>query len=64
MASIPEDLQADLEVEQDHFDFMDTNGDGKICEEEIMALDEIEQPTNRGPLDPFGSLFLNLASLG
>ena len=47
MASIPEDLQADLEVEQEHFQFMDTNGDGKICEEEIMALEEIEQPTNR-----------------
>merc|ERR1712012_139442 len=51
MASIPEDLQADLEVEQDHFDFMDTNGDGKICEEEIMALDE--QPTNRFWVKPF-----------
>ena len=52
MASIPEDLQADLEVEQEHFQFMDTNGDGKICEEEIMALEEIEQPTNRGEFLP------------
>ena len=44
MASIPEDLQADLEVEQEHFDVMDTNGDGKICQEEMSALDE---PANR-----------------
>ena len=41
IALIPEDLLADMGAEKEHFDFFDANGDGKICEEEMM------EPANR-----------------
>ena len=41
IALIPEDLLADMGAEKKHFDIFDANGDGKICEEEMM------EPANR-----------------
>merc|ERR1712026_562551 len=38
-ALIPQELQ--FNAEKEHFDFFDANGDGKICEEEMM------EPANR-----------------
>ena len=34
-ASLPQELQFNADVEMKHFNVLDTNGDGVVCEDEV-----------------------------
>ena len=60
IAMIPEDLRADMGTEKEHFDYIDSDGNGKICEEELMALLDYMPANRRGA--NLGSIFTALGT--